>query len=176
MPTLTQECVTYSTPASTVWPKSIPAHLVCTLTSTRASATGRLIPKGASASQVTDAPDPYPKNKSLFISIYIRKTCVFWLHFLKGPSNSRSRIPTPLFLSDHQVTDNGFKCPEQTPDQIADTLGLSDPHPKYADPEDCAKFYICLNGVSPRSQGCELGLVYNTLTKQCDSPENVPEW
>merc|ERR1711953_1560869 len=42
-------------------------------------------------------------------------------------------------------------------------------------PEDCAKFYICLNGVTPRAQGCELGLVYNDITKQCDGPENVPE-
>jgi hypothetical protein len=54
-------------------------------------------------------------------------------------------------------------------------LGLSDPHPKYADADDCAKFYICLNGISPRAQGCELGLVYNTVTNQCDSPENVAE-
>jgi hypothetical protein len=54
-------------------------------------------------------------------------------------------------------------------------LRTSDPHPKYPDADDCAKFYICLNGVSPRAQGCELGLVYNTVTKQCDSPENVPE-
>ena len=53
---------------------------------------------------------------------------------------------------------------------------ISDPHPKYADPADCAKFYICLNGVSPRAQGCELGLVFNTVTSSCDSPENVPEW
>merc|ERR1712087_371507 len=29
--------------------------------------------------------------------------------------------------------------------------------------------------ISPREQGCELGLVYNELTKQCDAPENVPE-
>lgn len=87
----------------------------------------------------------------------------------------------PVFLkfscsssaTDHQITDSGFKCPKVEP---VDGFGLSDPHPKYADPDDCAKFYICLNGISPRAQGCELGLVYNTVTKQCDSPENVPEW
>merc|ERR1712165_679936 len=56
-----------------------------------------------------------------------------------------------------------------------DEFGQFDPHPKYADPNDCAKFYVCLNGISPREQGCELGLVYNELTKQCDAPENVPE-
>merc|ERR1712008_462761 len=52
---------------------------------------------------------------------------------------------------------------------------VSDPHPKHPDPSDCAKFYICLNGVTPREQGCELGLVYNENTQSCDSPKNVPE-
>ena len=75
------------------------------------------------------------------------------------------------YFAEHQVTVNGFKCPDQTLE-----AGVLDPHPKYADPEDCAKFYICLNGVTPRAQGCELGLVYNDVTKQCDGPENVPEW
>lgn len=69
--------------------------------------------------------------------------------------------------------ESGFKCPEVTP---KDAFGISDPHPKYADPSDCAKFYICLNGVTPREQGCELGLVYNEQTQSCDSPKNVPEW
>ena len=76
-----------------------------------------------------------------------------------------------MYFAEHQVTVNGFKCPDQTLE-----AGILDPHPKYADAEDCAKFYICLNGVSPRAQGCELGLVYNDVTKQCDGPENVPEW
>merc|ERR1712154_225417 len=56
-----------------------------------------------------------------------------------------------------------------------DEFGQFDPHPKYADPNDCANFYVCLNGISPREQGCELGLVFNELTLQCDAPENVPE-
>ena len=77
-------------------------------------------------------------------------------------------------IIDHAANQvNGFTCPEA---KASDPLGLSDPHPKYADPDDCAKFYICLNGISPRAQGCELGLVYNTITSQCDSPENVAEW
>ena len=77
------------------------------------------------------------------------------------------------FSSDHeQNAVNGFTCPEV---KASDPLGISDPHPKYADPDDCAKFYICLNGISPRAQGCELGLVYNTVSAQCDSPENVAE-
>ena len=79
------------------------------------------------------------------------------------------------FTTEHQVSKNGFKCPE-TALPKGDGFGLSDPHPKYADPSDCAKFYICLNGVTPREQGCELGLVYNEGTQSCDSPKNVPEW
>ena len=70
-------------------------------------------------------------------------------------------------------TTDGFQCPSSAP---TDEFGQFDPHPKYADPNDCAKFYICLNGISPREQGCELGLVYNELSKQCDAPENVLEW
>lgn len=76
-------------------------------------------------------------------------------------------------LAHESSLENGFSCPELTP---KDAFGISDPHPKYADPSDCAKFYICLNGVTPREQGCELGLVYNELTQSCDSPKNVPEW
>ena len=79
---------------------------------------------------------------------------------------------TLLCLTALETTD-GFQCPSNAP---TDEFGQFDPHPKYADPNDCAKFYVCLNGISPREQGCELGLVYNELTKQCDAPENVPEW
>jgi len=69
-------------------------------------------------------------------------------------------------------TESGFTCPER-PD--ADEFGQYDPHPKYSDPLDCAKFFICLNNVSPREQGCEVGLVYDEVTQQCTSPEQVPE-
>jgi len=74
--------------------------------------------------------------------------------------------------SAYSLETGDFQCPEQGPQ---DDFSGYDPHPKYADPNDCQKFYICLNGISPREQGCELGLVYNELTKQCDAPENVPE-
>ena len=76
-------------------------------------------------------------------------------------------------LANLNSLENGFKCPEKV---NTDAFGIADPHPKFADPSDCAKFYICLNGVTPREQGCELGLVYNVNTESCDSPKNVPEW
>lgn len=49
-------------------------------------------------------------------------------------------------------------------------------HPRYADPEDCQYFYVCINGDTPRKNGCKLGQVFNELSKNCDWPRNVPEW
>lgn len=94
-----------------------------------------------------------------------------WFDDYKGVCNWPEDSERKQCSNENQVTQSGFKCP----DVSASPAGVLDPHPKYADPEDCAKFYICLNGVSPRAQGCELGLVYNDITKQCDGPENVPE-
>ena len=62
-----------------------------------------------------------------------------------------------------------------SPPSLAHSLNHKSKSSRYSDSDDCAKFYICLNGISPREQGCELGLVYNELSKQCDAPENVPE-
>jgi len=69
-------------------------------------------------------------------------------------------------------TSNGFQCPPRPEVQEGAQF---DPHPRFADANDCAKFYICLNGISPREQGCDAGLVFNELNMQCDAPENVPE-
>jgi len=69
-------------------------------------------------------------------------------------------------------TASGFQCPSQPEFNLFNQL---EPHPRYLDPEDCAKFYVCLNGITPSEHGCELGLVYNALTKECDAPENVEE-
>ncbi|KAF4525425.1 hypothetical protein B566_EDAN004168 [Ephemera danica] len=49
---------------------------------------------------------------------------------------------------------DGFSCPKEP--QI-DSTGRAADHPKYSHPEDCQKFYVCLNGVTPREQGCPLG-------------------
>lgn len=88
-------------------------------------------------------------------------------------SFSLSSVFHDIFTLENHASESGFTCPAASP---VDAFGVTDPHPKYADPADCAKFYICLNGITPREQGCELGLVFNTVTKQCDSPANVPEW
>ena len=76
-------------------------------------------------------------------------------------------------IAEQADDESGFECPGNAG---LDAFGVSDPHPKFEDPADCAKFYICMNGVSARAQGCEQGLVFNTATKECDAAENVPEW
>jgi len=50
-----------------------------------------------------------------------------------------------------------------------------DPHPRYAREDDCAKFYICLNGISLREQTCELGEVFDEVENRCNEPKFVPE-
>nr|CAD7453181.1 unnamed protein product [Timema tahoe] len=68
---------------------------------------------------------------------------------------------------------DGFECPKEVQ---ADGRGQVVSHPKYAHPEDCQKFYVCLSGVTPRELGCTIGEVYNDVTQMCDAPENVPGW
>lgn len=54
-----------------------------------------------------------------------------------------------------------------------ESIGLS--HPRYADPEDCQFFYVCINGDTPRRNGCKLGQVFNDVSKNCEWARNVPE-
>nr|CAH0110828.1 unnamed protein product [Daphnia galeata] len=69
-----------------------------------------------------------------------------------------------------EFLEDGFTCPKLTPAE-----SIQEPHPRYPHPTDCQKFYVCLNGVTPREQNCDLGEVFNTNSKQCDLPENVAE-
>lgn len=96
-----------------------------------------------------------------------------WFDEYRGVCNWPTETERSSCKADHESLESGFTCPSASSPK--DAFGLSDPHPKYADPSDCAKFYICLNGVTPREQGCELGLVYNEQSQSCDSPKNVPE-
>jgi len=70
-----------------------------------------------------------------------------------------------------EALDDGFVCPKE---KQFSRDGNTEAHPRYPHP-DCQKFYICLNGVTPREHGCALGEVYNADTKQCDAPENVED-
>ena len=62
-----------------------------------------------------------------------------------------------------------FTCPT-VGEQIAAT------HPRYADPDDCQFFYVCINGLVPRRNGCKLGQVFDEATKFCKWPREVAEW
>lgn len=57
---------------------------------------------------------------------------------------------------------------------VNETTGQA--HPRYADPEDCQFFYVCINGAIPRRNGCKRGQVFNEIKGTCDWPRNVPEW
>lgn len=61
-----------------------------------------------------------------------------------------------------------FDCPKVT-DAVAQT------HPRYADPEDCQYFYVCVNGDMPRKNGCKLGQAFDDSTKRCEWARRVPE-
>merc|ERR1712158_11277 len=62
--------------------------------------------------------------------------------------------------------------PPKGPNDLCPRLNGFYAHPN---PNVCNIFYACVEGVTPREQGCELGLVYNENTQSCDSPKNVPE-
>ena len=40
-------------------------------------------------------------------------------------------------------------------------------------PADCQFFYICIDSIDARRNGCTVGLVFNEETLACDRPENV---
>ncbi|XP_069961273.1 protein obstructor-E isoform X3 [Cherax quadricarinatus] len=70
-------------------------------------------------------------------------------------------------------TNNGAFC--CTGERVINAAGVELPHPTYINPDDCQKFYVCLNGQTPQESSCSLGQVYNEQTTMCDFPENVPE-
>nr|CAD7445668.1 unnamed protein product [Timema bartmani] len=61
-----------------------------------------------------------------------------------------------------------FSCPKVD-------MAEAGTHPRYADPEDCQFFYVCINGEIPRRSGCKMGQVFNEVKGTCDWPRNVPE-
>ncbi|XP_055534169.1 protein obstructor-E-like isoform X1 [Wyeomyia smithii] len=67
---------------------------------------------------------------------------------------------------------DGFQCPQKF--KKMDKNGQIITHPNFPHPEDCSKFYICLNGIEPRGGTCDEGLVYNEDLQRCDAPENIP--
>ncbi|CAK1548175.1 unnamed protein product [Leptosia nina] len=66
---------------------------------------------------------------------------------------------------------NGFSC--ANPGEVANAGSFS----RHAHPEDCRKYYICLEGVA-REYGCPIGTVFkigdSDGTGNCEDPEDVP--
>lgn len=61
-----------------------------------------------------------------------------------------------------------FACPKVNESEAAT-------HPRYADPDDCQYFYVCINGEIPRRNGCKLGQVFDEVTKNCNWARFVPD-
>ncbi|XP_019872962.2 protein obstructor-E [Aethina tumida] len=74
------------------------------------------------------------------------------------------------FKSKKDSLDDGFSCPDG---EVTGPDGRRLPHPTFAHPDDCQKFYICRNGVQPQKGSCSYGYVYNEDTFTCDDPANV---
>ncbi|KAJ8682726.1 hypothetical protein QAD02_018518 [Eretmocerus hayati] len=62
-----------------------------------------------------------------------------------------------------------FTCP------IVHDEAIKAAHPRYADPEDCQYFYVCVNGEIPRRNGCKLGQAFDERTGKCDWARKIPE-
>jgi Chitin binding Peritrophin-A domain len=76
--------------------------------------------------------------------------------------------------AEEKVPKVDFECPRQTKKNAR-----LDPNPQYPSPDDCQKYFVCLNGVDPSELSCPEGEVYNEVTRTCDNPANVEgceEW
>ncbi|KAJ8682728.1 hypothetical protein QAD02_018520 [Eretmocerus hayati] len=77
----------------------------------------------------------------------------------------------PCIDPKREVLDDGFFCPEGP---VIGPSGSALPHPNYPHKDDCAKFYICRNGMIPQKGQCDEGTVYNEDLFTCTEPESVP--
>lgn len=62
-----------------------------------------------------------------------------------------------------------FQCP-----MVNESIAVT--HPRYADPDDCQFFYVCVNGDIPRRNGCKLGQAFDETQKRCEWARKVPDW
>uniref|UniRef100_A0A182K5K0 Chitin-binding type-2 domain-containing protein n=1 Tax=Anopheles christyi TaxID=43041 RepID=A0A182K5K0_9DIPT len=104
----------------------------------------------------------------------IEMTCVAGLHFNEPTGTCvwpEMANREGCGSNANKKLNDGFQCPKNA--QKMDKNGQIIVHPNYAHPDDCQRFYICLNGVEPRLGTCEQGKVYNEDLERCDDPENV---
>lgn len=67
----------------------------------------------------------------------------------------------------------GFNC------QAAGDVSNAGSFSRHAHPDDCRKYYICLEGIA-REYGCPIGTVFkigdSDGSGNCEDPEDVPGW
>lgn len=81
--------------------------------------------------------------------------------------------PPIVNAPDFSEVAGGFSCP------AAGEASNSGSFSRHAHPDDCRKYYICLEGVA-REYGCPIGTVFKIGdgegTGNCEDPEDVPGW
>jgi hypothetical protein len=65
-----------------------------------------------------------------------------------------------------------FTCPNEGKPFLKLRFGN---HDRYRNPQDCRKFFICMQDGSPRIGGCPIKTVFNEKTGKCASPKEVQE-
>jgi len=108
---------------------------------------------------------------------HVEYSCESGLHFdqKRGKCNWAAEAQRQGCVDQPKVAEGSdFTC---LPGPHFDSLGQPNPHPAFANKEDCTKFWVCLNGKIPQPASCNVKYneVFNELTGLCDSPENVPE-
>jgi len=101
--------------------------------------------------------------------------CANGLHFngTQGSCNWPRIAMREGCVEQSQLAADGTEiCP---PGPHKDANGQVIPHPSYPDLEDCSKFTVCLNGVTPQAASCDKGLVFDSRSMLCAIPDTVPE-
>lgn len=107
-----------------------------------------------------------------FIYSIFTNDCILYcvITFVTIDKIIRSNINWPFRVTE---VANGFACP--APGEVTNAGSFS----RHAHPEDCRKYYICLEGVA-REYGCPIGTVFkigdSDGTGNCEDPEDVPGW
>lgn len=93
--------------------------------------------------------------------------------FIRSNVFINSQFHVAFFASPFAEVAGGFACPAAG--EIANTGTFS----RHAHPDDCRKYYICLEGVA-REYGCPIGTVFkigdSDGTGNCEDPEDVVGW
>lgn len=93
---------------------------------------------------------------------------------VKSNPKRRFVIEEFLFFSLKTEIAGGFTCPA-----AGEVSGSSGSFSRHAHPDDCRKYYICLEGIA-REYGCPIGTVFKIGDSDgsgaCEDPEDVPGW